>query len=209
MIFHSGWNFLTAAVARTMGNKHTERKKNMSDAKTKPYIMGGGAPGITMIMNIKPGNTEKVRNELLSLFRDKFEVANEAIEGVGTIQYARWLLLDNGTKLSYVVVFDGEFDKYWDDFMVYFKKAGLFPVFALMEGFPEGGMRDMTLFKKFARENNIEPFMEYGAFNGASRVEIRKAIKVQEAFQKVLDNPAAAKALKDPALKPLLDVASA
>ena len=38
--------------------------------------------------------------------------------------------------------------------------------------------------------------------------EIRKALTVNDAFQRVLDGPAAAEALQHPALKPLLDEAA-
>ena len=38
--------------------------------------------------------------------------------------------------------------------------------------------------------------------------EIRKALRVNEAFQQVLDDPGAAEALRHPALKPLLDEAA-
>jgi hypothetical protein len=38
--------------------------------------------------------------------------------------------------------------------------------------------------------------------------EIRKAQRVNAAFQQVLDNPEAAEALQHPALKPLLDEAA-
>ena len=38
--------------------------------------------------------------------------------------------------------------------------------------------------------------------------EIRKAVRVNEAFQQVLDDPDAAEALRHPALKPLLDEAA-
>jgi hypothetical protein len=38
--------------------------------------------------------------------------------------------------------------------------------------------------------------------------EIRKALRVNAAFQEVLDNPAAGDALQQPALQPLLDEAA-
>jgi hypothetical protein len=38
--------------------------------------------------------------------------------------------------------------------------------------------------------------------------EIRKALRVNQAFQQVLDDPGAADALRHPALKPLLDEAA-
>jgi len=39
--------------------------------------------------------------------------------------------------------------------------------------------------------------------------EIQKALRVQTAFQQVLDDPAAAEALQHPALKPMLEHAAA
>ena len=50
-----------------------------------------------------------------------------------------------------------------------------------------------------------------GYFNNLSTwtmPEIVKAQRVQEAFQRVLDDPAAAEALQHPALKPLLEQAA-
>jgi hypothetical protein len=38
--------------------------------------------------------------------------------------------------------------------------------------------------------------------------EIRKALRVNQAFQRVLDDPRAAEALRHPALNPLLDEAA-
>jgi hypothetical protein len=41
-----------------------------------------------------------------------------------------------------------------------------------------------------------------------THVEASKALRVYEAFQQVLDDPAAAEALQSPALKPLLELAA-
>ena len=48
----------------------------------------------------------------------------------------------------------------------------------------------------------------YARNYGGTVKEIRKALRVNEAFQQVLDDPAAAEALQHPALKPLLDEAA-
>ena len=48
----------------------------------------------------------------------------------------------------------------------------------------------------------------YARNYGGTVKEIRKAAKVNEAFQQVLDDPDAAEALEHPALRPLLDVAA-
>jgi hypothetical protein len=48
----------------------------------------------------------------------------------------------------------------------------------------------------------------YARNYGGTVKEIRKAAKVNEAFQQVLDDPDAAEPLEHPALRPLLDVAA-
>ena len=53
-----------------------------------------------------------------------------------------------------------------------------------------------------------QPAAAYARNYGGTVKEIRKAQRVNEAFQRVLDDPAAAEALQHPALKPLLDEAA-
>ena len=48
----------------------------------------------------------------------------------------------------------------------------------------------------------------FNAMSDVTHTEIRKAMQVQQAFQQVLDTPGAAEALKNPALKPLADLAA-
>ena len=48
----------------------------------------------------------------------------------------------------------------------------------------------------------------YARNYGGTVKEIRKALRVNKAFQQVLDDPEAAKPLQQPALKPLLDEAA-
>ncbi len=160
------------------------------------------------MVKIPPGNQEKMKENLTALFTVSLDKAQRAIEGVGTIHYARWILFDNGTRLLYTVVFDGDFDKYWADFLPWFTKEKIPPVFTLAEGFPKDALTNVESFKKFFRDHQVDSFAEYGAYDGANRQEIRRSLRVNKAFQQVLDNPAAAKALQDPALKPLLDLAS-
>jgi len=164
------------------------------------------APGCTIMVNIPPENRQKLRENMAAFFTNPHLV--EAIEGVGTIHYARWIPFDNGTRFLYTVVFDGDFDKYWADFLPYFVKYKVPPVFTLAEDFPPDALTNVKSFKKFFRGHQVESLGEWGSFEGATMKETRKALRVNKAFQKVLDNPAAQKALQDPALKPLLDLAS-
>ena len=56
--------------------------------------------------------------------------------------------------------------------------------------------------------NNLLSGVFTGANYGGTVKEIRKAQRVNTAFQQVLDHPDAAEALQHPALKPLLDEAA-
>ena len=53
------------------------------------------------------------------------------------------------------------------------------------------------------------PAVQYGsAYPAPSVKQVWNALAVQEAFEQVLDDPAAAEELQHPALKPLLDKAA-
>jgi len=165
------------------------------------------APGCTVMVRFAPGVGVKVRKNMEMFFNHPNLV--DVINGVGTIHYARWILYDNDTKLLYSVVFDGDFDKYWADFLPYFQKYRVPPVFTLAEDWPADGLTNLESFTKFFRDHQVDSLGEWGSFGGATMKEIRKALRVNEAFQKVLDDPAAQKALQNPALRPLLEEASA
>ena len=170
-------------------------------------ITPNNAPGCTVMVEFAPGMGEKVRANMRAFFNHPNLI--DVIDGVGTIHYARWILYDNDTKFLYSVIFDGDFDKYWADFLPYFQKYRVPPVFTLAKDWPADAFTNLESFQKFFRDHQVDSLAEYGAFGGATMHEVRKALRVNAAFQKVLDDPAAAAVLQDPALKPLLDEASA
>jgi hypothetical protein len=62
--------------------------------------------------------------------------------------------------------------------------------------------------RKFLADNGVESFYQFEGYPGVTVEEIKKAQRLQQAFQQVLDDPAAEKALQHPALKPLLEQAA-
>ncbi len=74
-----------------------------------------------------------------------------------------------------------------------------------MEGYD--GLPDMAALQAFILGAE-QTAVAYARNYGGTVKEIRKAQRVNEAFQRVLDDPAAAEALQHPALKPLLDEAA-
>ncbi len=78
-----------------------------------------------------------------------------------------------------------------------------------VQEFPEGGYRSQTWeeVKNFLARTQV-PANIFANTDDASVQAIGKALRLQKAFQQVLDHPEAAQALNHPALKPLLDEAA-
>ena len=78
-----------------------------------------------------------------------------------------------------------------------------------LEETPEGGYDSMSWeeFKNWLVATQTEADIFANTDDGSVQ-EIQKALRVQKAFQQVLDHPEAAQALQHPALKPLLEEAA-
>jgi hypothetical protein len=163
---------------------------------------------LSCFFNIKPGREGHVRQACEEADKDPLRLAT--FERLGTLTEARLVIFDNGTRLGFFTVFEGAWDKYIEDFV-----PGVVP--SLDKVF-RGNVEDW--FTKPVDQLTVD---EIKAALDAHQVaasgfvwmhrdhtlkQIRKALRVNEAFQEVLDNPAAAKELMQPALKPLLDQAA-
>jgi hypothetical protein len=119
------------------------------------------------------------------------------------------VLFDNDTRLLITISFDNDFDKYFDDALALFTGGDPSQIgFEWVEGFkefPEGGYRFKTWeeIKNFLVTTQVEAKIFANTDDGSVQ-EIEKALRLQKAFQQVLDNPEAAQSLNHPALKPPL-----
>jgi hypothetical protein len=123
------------------------------------------------------------------------------------------VLLENDTRLLITISFDNDFDKYFDDALAILtggdpNSAG-FDWLENLEDFPKSGYRSLTWeeIKNFLVTTQTTANI-FANTDDASVLGLRKALRVQKAFQQVLDHPEAAQALKHPALKPLLEEAA-
>ena len=123
---------------------------------------------------------------------------------IATIHEARFVLFDEGTRLLFATSFDGPWDAYMEDFAS--KPLQLFDaIFRHVEGYE--GLPDMAALQNFVLSAQVTA-AGYARNYGGTVKEIRKAERVNKAFQQVLDDPDAAQALQHPVLKPLLDEAA-
>jgi hypothetical protein len=194
----------------------------------------GGQDGVvselTTFWTIKPGHEADMRAAVA-----RFEARIRSIGPEGTtktgIRDVRIAIFDNGTRALFATHFETDWDPYIDDIILI---VGL-PAFLDWVQYTVEGTRIMDWAEKtgIAKRDPNDPSLEDLIKRGGGEFkaliqedaqvgcsvyvnvlsewtvpEIAKAARVNQAFQQVLDDPAAAAALQQPALKPLLDQAA-
>jgi hypothetical protein len=141
--------------------------------------------GFTIIAKVKPGSAETIRHHGITL--------STALETDPTLlaplklHYLRWVLFDDDTRFMYQGIFDTDFDKYTEDAVALFSKAGVDTIFEHLEDFPMDWKTRPEGFIKFVREHQCNSFVEYGEYPYVSSDEIKKALAMKAAFTEILD----------------------
>jgi hypothetical protein len=159
-----------------------------------------------LFFRIKPGEAGNLRAALTALRDTPGYRPGDYGMAVATIHEARFVLFDDDRQLAFITSFDGSWDAYMEDFFTSGPTLALFDViFRHVEGYD--GLPDRDALKAFILGAE-ETAAVYQRNYGGTVKEIRKALRVNTAFQRVLDDPVAGEALQHPALKPLLDEAA-
>jgi hypothetical protein len=158
----------------------------------------------TLVAKIKPGGVENLRKLAEQAITSGAWGAGSDVLGI--LHFERFFIIED-KYLVFTSEFDGDDDSYLSDF--YSMEITPGPSFGLFnaawkytEGWPGPGNRDA--FIAFWKEHKVEELVTYSYYPGVTAKEVRKAVKLQKAFQTALDQPGAAEALKHPALKALL-----
>ena len=141
--------------------------------------------GFTIIAKVKPGRAEAIRS-----YGGRLAKALEADPYVLAplkLHYLRWVLFDDDTRFMYQGIFDTDFDKYTEDAVALFKKTGVDTAFENLEGFPADWKTNSEAFIKFVRAHQCPSFIEYGEYPYVTADEIKKALKLKEAFSAMLE----------------------
>ena len=171
-----------------------------------PGLSAGPTSEFSLFFRVKQDAAESLRVALRALQETPGYRPGEYGIAIATIHEARFVLFDDDTRLAFITSFDGSWDAYMEDFFTSGPTLALFDaIFRHVEGFE--GLPDLAAVKAFI--NGAQQTADAYARNyGGTVKEIRKAQRVNAAFQQVLDDPGAAEALQHPALKPLLDEAA-
>lgn len=174
---------------------------------SRPGLSVGPTSEFSLFFHVKPGQGEALREALRALQDTPGYRPGDYSMAVTTIHEARFVLFDNDTRLAFVTSFDGPWEAYIEDFFTSGPTLELFDViFRRVEGYE--GLPDLAALKAFIFGAQ-ETAAAYARNYGGTVKEIRKQQRVNDAFQRVLDDPKAAEALQHRALKPLLDEAAA
>jgi hypothetical protein len=172
---------------------------------TRPGLSVGPTSEFSLFFHVKPGQGEGLREALQALQGTPGYRPGDYGMAVATIHEARFVLFDNDTRLAFVTSFDGPWDAYMEDFFTSGPTLALFDViFRHVEGYE--GLPDLGALKALI-VGAQETAAAYARNYGGTVKEIRKQQRVNDAFQRVLDDPKAAEALQHRPLKPLLDEA--
>lgn len=120
------------------------------------------------------------------------------IDKIGTIHFARWLLLPGTDKLVFLSNYDGSWQSYLEDFIARLRD-GLTSVWSNTRDFPRtenlasGGAGDGSRFKRWARRQQLPTRFWYSAYPKLGTARIRANAAVRHAFASARTEEEAAK----------------
>jgi hypothetical protein len=170
-----------------------------------PGMSVGPTSEFSLFFHVKRGEAPSLRRALLDLQDTPGYRPGDYGMAIQTIHEARFVLFDEDTRLAFITSFDGPWDAYMEDFFTSGPTLALFDlIFGHVDGYD--GLPDLAAVKAFVLDAE-QTAAAYARNYGGTVKEIRKAQRVNAAFQQVLDHPAAPELLGHPAMQPLLDEA--
>jgi hypothetical protein len=200
-----------------------------SSKKSGKGLSDGVVSELATYWNVLPGHEDELR-AATQRFADTLRSVDRDANIRTGLRDQRHVIFDNGQRLMWATTFESEWDPYFEDFVQiglehfldwmqhtaeythvaeWLEKSGGAEQFRLDNPDLEAQMKRSIGGLKAIVSSVQSPACGY--FNNLSTwtmPEIDKGMRVQEAFQRVLDDPAAEEALRHPALKPLLEQAA-
>jgi hypothetical protein len=174
----------------------TSTKTGQSTQPERPGMTDGVASEFTVMTTIKPGHADQLRQLLTEIMRGLSGAERPALQEIGTLHDARYVIFDDDRQFLFASAFDGSWDTYIDDFGTTAVGAQFDRVFAHSEGFP--GMTDPGV-KDWFVAHQAPALIFLSSYPDLTVKQIWKDQRVNEAFQAVLDAPEFRAALEDPA----------
>jgi hypothetical protein len=197
--------------------------------KSGKGLSDGVVSELATYWSVLPGHEDELR-AATQRFADTLRSVDRDANIHTGLRDQRHVIFDNGQRLMWATTFENEWDPYFDDFVkigiehfldwmqhtdeythvaAWLEESGGAERFRLDNPDLEAQMKRSVGGLKAIVQSVQSPACGYFNTLGAwTMPEIDRAMRVQEAFQRVLDDPGAGEALQHPALKPLLDQAA-
>src|SRR3954464_9234493 len=167
-----------------VGAQRGERMATAATGASGPGVTVGPTSEFSLFFRVKPGSGESLRAALHELQETPGYRPGDYGMAISSIHEARFVLFDDDTRLAFITSFDGPWDAYMEDFFTSGPTLALFDaVFRHVEG--SDGLPDLTAVKAFVLSGE-QPATAYARNYGGTVKEIRKAQRVNAAFQAVL-----------------------
>jgi hypothetical protein len=178
----------------------------------------------SVYFTLKPGHADEARAAASRWGETVKNADPKATQRTG-LRDARIVIFDDGRRLQFASGFETDWDPYVDDailivgidhfldWLQYTEEAQELVAAAKKldrndPDFDEKVKPAAALLKQIIQQCQAPAATYFNALSDLTVPQMRKAQRVQQAFQQVLDDPAAQQALQHPALKPLLEQAA-
>jgi hypothetical protein len=201
----------------------------MTNAKSGKGLSDGVVSELATYWNVLPGHEDELR-AATQRFADTLHSAGLEKNIHTGLRDQRHVIFDGGDRLMWATTFEAEWDPYFEDFVqiglehfldwmqhttqytdisAWLEESGGADRWRLDNPDIEAQVKRSVGGLKAIVQSVQSPATGYVNNTGSwTMSEIVRAMRVQDAFQQVLDDPAAADVLQHPALKPLLDQAA-
>ena len=176
--------------------------------KSGKGLSHGVASELSAFFTIRPGHEEALRAAILR-FKTNAQPGDKSVfEKVG-LRTQRHVIFDNSTRVMWCTAFDTNWDPYINDAVEIFGAANwvdwMQHTVEYSSAMETASNAELKQFLQSAQEQATAFF---DAFPNHTLSQIKNALLLSQAFERVLDNPEAVEALQHPALKPLLERAA-
>jgi hypothetical protein len=143
---------------------------------------------MTIVSPIKPQWFQRVLLKLvLQAAQRRPQTKPGTLNGISTIHFARWVIIDNGQNLLFESNYDGSWENYIDDF-VDLASAGMNSIWGSAIDFPTGGCRDIEGFKQIIRYYQLPTQVFYSAYPNLTVKNILNDLELRQALKEFLRN---------------------
>ncbi len=190
--------------------------------KSGKGVSDGVVSELSTFFTVRPGHEEAMRAAVERVNHMLHEMGPDVHQKMGLREW-RMVILDNGQRLMLMTSFETDWDPYVDDALQVFgvdqfmdwlrhtveAEAHHQELQAAGADLKQGITNTAALkVKALLQAGQVQASAYFDVLSDQTVPQIRKAQRLERAFEQVLDDPAAEQALQQPALQPLRDQAA-